>query len=114
MLIIGFSEKTSKPLVQLVCKHMKHCAIITQDKNEMFLHQFVSRCNVAKIAITERGIAQLESNGWVFIYIDKYKPERLDQRAMTCVQYAKYAIGIKKFWIQTPDALYKYLKKNLT
>lgn len=111
MLIVGFSDKTHIPVVKLICVHFKHCAIIAQHANKFVLHQFVSRGNIAKIAITKRGIAQLKFKGWVFIYIPHRKLEQFDARSWTCVNYAKSALGIKKFWIQTPNALYKYLKK---
>lgn len=111
MVIIVFSDKTHLSFVRLVCRHFKHCAVITEHANKLFLHQFVSRGNVTKIAITKRGIAQLKSNGWVFIYLPKYKPIKFNPHAWTCVNYVKQALGINKFWIQTPNALYRYLKK---
>ena len=113
MIIIGFSNKTHLALVRLVCGHWKHCAVVSKNANKFILHQFVSRRHIAKIDVTQRGVAQLESNGWVFILLQcKSYPPNINAR--NCVQYAKSVIGLKKFWIQTPGALYKYCKKNLT
>jgi len=113
MVIIGFSTKTSWTIARLLCGHFKHCVIITKHAHTFVLHQFVKRCHVAHIAVSERSIAQLSNNGWVFIYLD-LPVTALDEKQITCVNFVKHAIGLKKFWIQTPNALYKYLKKNLT
>lgn len=113
MVIIGFSNKTYRPVVQLLCRHFKHCVIITKHANKFVLHQFVKQNCVSYIPITNRGIAQLKSNGWVFIFLHQ-KPISFNTHTFTCVNYVKYAIGLKSIWIQTPNALYKYLKKNLT
>lgn len=110
MVIIGFSCATSKPLVRLVCGHFKHCAIITKNKNKFVLHQFVRPCKVVQIPITQRGIAQLSSHSWVFIYMNI--PCNINTCHWTCVNFVKSAIGIKNIWIQTPNALYAYLKKQ--
>lgn len=113
MIIIGFSDKTSKTVVRLLCGHFKHCVIIEKNKRKFVLHQFVKRNNVQHIVVTEHGIAQLELNGWVFIYIDS-QPKNFNPHKLTCVNYVKHAMGLRNIWIQTPNALYKYIKKNLT
>ena len=113
MVIVGFSDKTSKLMPRVICRHFKHCVIITKQNRSMVLHQFVRRNYVVHIAITERGIAQLKSHGWVFIFLH-HAPQKFNRHAWTCVNYVKQSVGIKNLWIQTPDALYKYLKKNLT
>ncbi len=113
MVIIGFSDKTSKTVVRLFCGHFKHCVIIEKHNDKFILHQFVKRNYVPKIALTMRGIAQLESNGWVFIYRNM-RVKKFDKKKLNSVSYVKHAIGLKNIWIQTPNALYKYLKKNLT
>lgn len=113
MIIIGFSDKTYRIGVRLFCGHFKHCVVITQNAGKLVLFQFVKRNCIKQIPITKRGIAQLESDGWVFIYL-KQNPVNFNIHAWTCVNFVKTAIGLKKIWIQTPNALYKYLKKNLT
>ena len=113
MVIIGFANKTSKPVVQLICRHFKHCVIITKQNNKLVLYQFVKRRYVVQITLTKRGIAQLRLNGWVFIYLDAHVHD-LNYGKYTCVNFVKHAIGIRNIWIQTPNALYKYLKRNLT
>lgn len=112
MIIIGFSCKTHLPIVRLVCRHFKHCAVIVRYKNRFVLHQFAHCGNVAYISITAHGIERLRALGWVFICIKS--PQRIcfNKNAKTCVNYVKHAVGIKKFWIQTPDALFRYLKKS--
>lgn len=113
MFIIGFSNKTSIPLIRIICRNFKHCVIITKNQKGFILHQFVKRNYVARIVVNERGIAQLKNNGWVFIFVHK-KIHKLNPRAWTCVNYVKSGIGLKNAFIQTPDKLYEYITKNLT
>lgn len=114
MLIIGFSKKTHLKFVNMVCKNFKHCAVITPVGHKFVLHQFVRRNHIVKIDITKRNITQLERKGWAFIFLPQVRPDKFNPHATTCVNYAKSALHIKNFWIQTPDALYRYLKTNLT
>lgn len=114
MIIIGFSKKTHLKIANHICKNFKHCAVIIPVGHKFVLHQFVKRNNVIKIAITKRSITQLERKGWVFIFLYQSRIGKFNTRATTCVNYAKTALNIKNFWIQTPDALYRYLQKNLT
>ncbi len=112
MTIIGFAKNTSKCLPRILCGQFKHCALITQHNDKFVLHQFVKRKCIRRITITERGLTQLESNGWVFIYT-KLPIQSFNQNAWTCVSYVKHAVGTHNFLIQTPNGLYKYLQKNL-
>ncbi len=110
MVIIGFSTKSSFIIPRILCKHFKHCAIITPYKKRLLLYQFIRRGNVAKINISEQSITQLRKFGWSFIYLPidiclDFNP----YTAKTCVDMVKNAIGIKKISIQTPDSLYKCL-----
>ena len=114
MIIIGFSTTTSKILPRVLCGKFKHCVIITKYAGNFILHQFVKRKHICRITITERGLAQLESNGWVFIYKKSPISPQFDPNAWTCVDYVKRALGLHKIWIQTPNDLFKYIQKNLT
>ena len=114
MVIVGFSEKTHLIFVRAICGRFKHCAIITNHANKLVLHQFVQHHNIAKIAITERGLTQLKCTGWVFVRLPRCNIKQANLNAWTCVNYVKSGLGIKNIWIQTPNQLYKYLKKNLT
>lgn len=112
MIIIGFSCKTHMILARIFCVGFKHCAVIVPHKNKFILHQFVRRGNVAHITITKRGISQLGQHGWCFVFLKSPSNMCFNPNAWTCVNYVKYALGIKKFWIQTPDALFRYIKKS--
>lgn len=114
MVIIGFSDKTSKLGVRMICRHFKHCVIITGKNNRFVLHQFVRKNHVVRIAVSNRSVAQLRTHDWVFVYLKRRCVLDFDVHAATCVNYVKHAIGLKNFWIQTPDSLYRYLIKNLT
>lgn len=110
MIIIGFSKTTSLIMPHIFCRDFKHCAIITQKNNKMFLYQFVRYKHIDIIEINDSGINKLAKFGWVFIYMPQnISPDFTAQNAKTCVDMVKRAIGLKRLFIQTPDSLYKYL-----
>ncbi len=113
MIIIAFSCKTSKILPRIFCRHFRHCATIIPTKNgNMTLYQFVRRGHVAKINIKVRDISILYAHGWRFVCMPINPPADFDyMRAITCVDLAKRATGIRAWHTQTPDALYKKIRQ---
>ncbi len=114
MIIIGFSGKTSKILPRIFCGKLKHVAPILQNESDWGMFQFIRRGNVVCIPLNNRDIKVLSAHGWQFVYInDITLPHGFNaQTAWTCVQLAKRAIGMRKWWIQTPNALYRDLKRR--
>lgn len=113
MIIIAFSDKTSKLLPRIFCKKIKHVApIIVKDK-DMFLYQFISKNRYDKIPLQMRDLKVLGANGWKFIYLPISAVNGFEKiHAITCVQFTKNAIGIKNRYIQTPNGLYEHLRWN--
>ena len=111
MIIIAFSDKTSKILPRIFCRHLRHCApIIPTGGQRLVMFQFTSRARVQKINLTMRDIRVLRANGWKFVYVAKSAHASCDMtRAITCVDLSKRVLNIKDFRIQTPYALYKHL-----
>ena len=111
MIIIAFSDKTSKILPRIFCRRMRHCApIIPVANGRLVMHQFTSMGNVRRINLTMRDIRVLRANGWKFVYVAQSAPASCDmQRAITCVDLSKRVLNIKDVRIQTPYALYKHL-----
>ncbi len=111
MVIIAFSNKTSRFIPKILCRHLKHVAPIVVKDDKMILHQFVRRDIIEKLEIKMRDISVLKQYGWRFIYLNtKTRPDFDKKFAMTCVQMTKHAIGLRSWRIQTPSALYKKLK----
>ena len=111
MVIIGFSGKTSKILPRIFCRRFRHVAVIVPTASGFIMYQFMRRAHIAKIALHARDIGILKRHGWVFIELPNTAPMGLEyNRAFTCVQLAKYSIGMQKISIQTPNALYKRLQ----
>lgn len=111
MIIIAFSDKTSKILPHILCGKLKHCAPIEIKQDYMILHQFISHKNITKIKINMRDIKILMAHGWRFVYLPRDLSHDLySYRSMTCVQFCKHAIGMKNIFIQTPNALFKEIK----
>lgn len=110
MVIIAFAPKSSKCLPNIFCKNFKHCAVLVRAHKGFIMYQFSSHKNVSKIVIHTRDIRILCLHGWRFIYIPcEINPYFDPGASWTCVNMAKYAIGMRAPFVQTPDALYKKL-----
>ena len=110
MVIIAFSDKTSKIIPRIACHKFKHCAPIIPCGPDMIMYQFTAPGHVTKIKINMNGIRRLRRNGWHFIYLPCDTPQYFAEcNALTCVDLTKRALGIHKPWIWRPDGLYKYL-----
>ena len=114
MIIIAFSNKTSKTIPNVVCRKLKHTAPIVPHNDKLIMYQFISYGRVEKIPLRMRDIQILKAHGWKFIYIDgiRLPYEFNPYTACTCVDLAKRAIGIRNWRIQTPLGLYKELRRN--
>lgn len=111
MMIIAFAPKTSKILPKICCGKLKHVAPIAVTKNKLVMYQFIHMGKVEKIRLQMRDIKILSANGWQFVYLSgNINTKWQTHGAITCVQYTKHVIGIKKWYVQTPMQLYKMLK----
>ena len=113
MIIIAFSEHTSKVLPRIFCRRFRHVAPIFQNGRNLVMYQFVRPHQIEKIHLHTRDIAILRAHGWQFIFVPIDAP--VDFRphyAKTCVDLSKRALGIKNICIQTPYALYKYITQK--
>ena len=110
MIIIAFSDKTSKILPRVLCRGLKHTAPIGVYQDKLIMYQFISTKQIKQIHLNMRDLQILRKHGWRFIYLTGNLPFKFyNKNAKTCVQLSKQAIGINKWNIQTPNALYKYL-----
>lgn len=110
MIIIAFSDKTSKILPRLLCRKIKHVSPIDVHNDKLVMYQFVKQKIVVKINLRMRDISTLQRHGWRFIYIPCDMPHEFNTKNIhTCVELAKRAIRLNAWRIQTPYALYKYL-----
>ena len=114
MIIIAFSNKTSKTVPNILCHRFKHVAPIVPYDDKLIMYQFVTRKRIEKIVLRMRDIRILRTHGWEFIYIDGIVPpyDFNPYDARTCVDLSKRAIGMRKWRIQTPLRLYKELIRN--
>lgn len=110
MIIIAFSDKTSKILPRLICRKIKHVAPIAVQNDKLIMYQFIRRNITVKMHLRMKDIKILNKNGWKFIYLTGDIPPNFNiQNVRTCVELTKRAIRLHKWYIQTPNALYKYL-----
>ena len=110
MIIIAFSDKTSKFLPRVLCRGLKHTAPIGVHQDKLIMYQFISKNTIKQICLNMRDLQILQQHGWRFIYLTGNLPyDFCNKKVHTCVQLSKAAIGIKNLRIQTPNSLYKYL-----
>jgi len=112
MIYVGFSERTNKFWARVICKKYRHCAPVLIKNDKCMLFQFAAYKKISIINIRKADIDKLKHFGWVFIKCDNRCDIQtaLKSKPLTCVQFTKRALHIKKVNIQTPDALLKYLK----
>lgn len=108
MIIIAFATNTSKILPRIFCRRFRHCAPIIQSGDKLIMYQFVRRNHISKIQLSMRDIRILKSHGWKFVYLSQPAGAPISG-AYTCVNFTKRAIKLRAPFIQTPNALYKYL-----
>lgn len=110
MIIIAFSEKTSKILPRIVCRKFKHVAPIICKGEYLVMLQFVRPGVIEKIKLNNRDLSVLARFGWVFVYLPIELPNDFSTcNIWSCVGLAKRATAIHAPIIQTPDALYKMI-----
>ena len=112
MVIIAFSEKTSKILPRIVCRRFRHCAPIIPVGKNMIMYQFSAPGQITQIDINMHGIRRLRAAGWHFVYVPCDAPAKFEnESALSCVDLSKRALRIHAPWLLTPDGLYKHLQK---
>lgn len=110
-MLIGFTHNTRKMLPRIFCRKFRHCAIILEQKDIKYKYIMlqVGFGRVHFIPLQKRDLKILEKNGWVFLeqkcYSYKYK------LSLTCVSFAKRALGIRAPFVWTPYQLFKHLTK---
>jgi len=112
MLYIGFSNYSHKIHARLFCREIKHCAPIIVDGDTVIIYQFVRINKIVKIFIKRTDLKKLKKHGWQIIKYSNDDHIQLNRFCLTCVQFTKYACGIKDIRIQTPMGLLKYLNKK--
>ena len=111
MIIIAFSNKTSKFIPNILCRKFKHVAPIVPRGNKLIMFQFIAPGRIEKIALRVRDIKILKTHGWRFVYLQNAQVHNVNtSRVLSCVQLAKCMIGMRCPHIQTPNALYNMIK----
>ena len=112
MIIIAFSNKTSKFLPRIFCRKFKHVAPIIMNDNKITLYQFILKGNITQIQLKMRDLKILMKHGWKFIYLNSNARRNFNaSKSITCVQFTKNIIGMRNLFVQTPYQMYKTLKK---
>ncbi len=113
MIIVGFTNKTSKILPRIFCRRFRHCApVVIEQHGKMTLHQFVRHNNIAQIPITMRDLRLLRAHGWTFVCIPHTTHHNFSAHcAHTCVEFTCRMIGMHRLHPITPYGLYRKIKQ---
>lgn len=113
MIIVGFTNKTSKILPRIFCRRFRHCApVVIEQHGKMVLHQFVRHNNIVQIPVTMRDLRLLRAHGWKFVCIPHMAHNNFHTHsARTCVGFTCRMIGMPRLHPITPYGLYSKIKK---
>lgn len=132
-MIIAFTHKTSKRLARILCRRFRHCCVIFDAGRQKILVQ-IGIDGVRLIPVDAAAMRRMRQTGWVMVKVrNKEKgirnktglcrrkqlfPTALTKTYslflipfsfLTCVGFAKRAMGTKNPFIWTPDGLYREL-----
>ena len=109
-IIVGFTTNTSAAWPRFFCNLFCHCVVVIDG----MLVQ-IGTDGIRLFRCGAREIEKLESSGWVFLECAMgYGRPRINPcQFLTCVGFAKRAIGIRSPFIWTPDQLFRFLSRNL-
>ena len=106
-IFVGFACGTSAWLPKFFCPLFRHCAVVMDG---FFIQIGTDGARLFRAG--PREIKKLENAGWVFVECETAaapnNPAALRMpQFLTCVGFAKRALGIRKALIWTPDQLYR-------
>jgi hypothetical protein len=108
-IIVGFTTKSTAVLPRFFCALFRHCAIITDG----MLIQIASD-GIRSFKIGKREITKLEESGWMFMEYEIPDNHGLKiPHILTCVGFAKKALGINNIFIWTPDQLFRFIYRSM-
>ncbi|MCL2538411.1 MAG: hypothetical protein FWF34_01145 [Alphaproteobacteria bacterium] len=113
-IIIAFTRNTNKKSAQIFCRNFRHCCVLLPSSKKYILVQ-IGIDGVRLIPVGAREMNAMKKNGWVFVGANNYLPQSMAKKLsplqlLTCVGFAKRALGIRNPFILTPDQLYKKIK----
>ena len=80
MIIIAFSDKTSKFLPRVLCRGLKHTAPIGVHQDKLIMYQFISKNTIKQICLNMRDLQILQQHGWRFIYLTGVATSTISRR----------------------------------
>ena len=124
-LIIAFTRNTSKKTSKIICRNFRHCCVLFPigPGNKYTLVQ-IGIDGVRLCPIDAAAMRRMKKNGWEMIKVQSSKCkvqcqtrlylnfELCTLNFLTCVGFAKRAIGIRNPFIWTPDQLYRKVVSN--
>jgi hypothetical protein len=107
--IVRFTTKSTAEFPRFFCALFRHCTIITDG----MLIQIASD-GIKSFMVGNKEIKKLEKSGWVFMEYEIPDNQGLRMpHILTCVGFAKKALGINNIFIWTPDQLFRFIYRSM-
>lgn len=104
--IIAFTARSNKFWARAFCKNFRHCCIIFETGHKHLLIQ-IAVDGVRVIPISPQTLTRMQQDGWTMVKTTTKTNRQVYPQILTCVGFAKRALGIRAPFIWTPDGLYR-------
>ena len=130
-MIIAFSPHSTRPLARLFCRRFRHCCVLFPACGGEYTLVQIGVDGVRLVPVGRREIRIMKNKGWKFVGARANAPFCWAQtrvptqskiavgghiaplQLLTCVGFAKRALGIRNPFIWTPDGLYRRLCRRI-
>jgi len=113
-MIVAFCPHSRKPATRLLCRRFRHCCVLFPSDGKKYTLVQIGADGVRLCIIGPREIRIMKKSGWKFVGGRFPRPGggAPPLQLLTCVGFAKRALGIRAPFVWTPDGLYKQLTSN--
>ncbi|MDR1207670.1 MAG: hypothetical protein LBK26_04635 [Rickettsiales bacterium] len=116
-IIIAFIHKTNKFWARIFCRNFRHCCVIFTMRADGVLQNVLVQIGgdgVRLIPVGMRELQRMKRQGWKFVNmgVRGNAPRAAAPQFLSCVGFAKRALGIRNPFVWTPDQLYKKIRAS--
>lgn len=111
-IVVAFTHNSNKKTARVFCRRFRHCCVLFPAGNGGFTLVQIGLNGVRLIPVGPREIKIMKKQGWKFAKTQIKPCESYSFNFLTCVGFAKRALGIRNLFIWTPDQLYNKLRQR--
>lgn len=113
---IAYTDKTELKCLKFFKRNFRHCFVLINDGEYWISVDPLSNYMdvvVHKVPIDFNMVQYLRNRGYIMQDVQPRRPNKMSPiMPMTCTEAVKRIVGVHKWWIFTPNQLYKYMEKN--